>query len=316
MMDGILRIRRQAVLAALALSAGVLAGTVNAQSVISNNSFDGPDFDAGNLNGQQGWVVDSGTANVVTGPLTAPQGSNYVQLAANTAASLAAPAPGGTDYVIVEGFYYGSGSQTLTAPSGGNPIAVLLGFRSVDASNIAVAAFDGVAGDFVEPAGPVTFSNSAWHQMTVAIDYSGKTFSLAVDGQPHLQNVSFRDNSVASLNGIGVGSESGANVDSIVLYASSAVGDYDLDGFTDNFEVGYGTSPVVGTPPPEYVDGETPSFGDLNNDNRHDADDVQLLAQQIVDGTADLDITGSGGTNVEDVTAYALFTAGISPVLK
>lgn len=315
MMDGFLRVRKTAVLAALALSAGVLAGTANAQSIISSNSFDGPDYSAGNLNAQQGWVVDSGTAQVVTGPLTPAQGSGYVQLGANTAASLAAPSPG-TNYVIVEGYYYGSGSQTLTAPTGGNPIAVLLGFRSVDASNIAVAAYDGVAGDFVEPAGPVTFSNSAWHQMTVAIDYGNRSFSLAVNGQPHLQNIPFRDDTVSSLNGIGIGSESGANVDAITLYASSPEGDYDGDGFSDNFEVGWGTPPTVGTPPPTYDPAETPSYGDLNNDGSHDIADVQLLAQQIVDGTASLDITDSGATNVEDVTAFALFVSGQSPVLK
>ncbi len=316
MMDGILRVRKTAVLAALALSAGVLAGTANAQSVVSSNNFEGPDFSAGNLDAQQGWVVDSGTAEVVSGPLTAAEGGSYVQLGANTAASLAAPAPGGTDYVIVEGFYYGGGSETLTAPTGGNPIAVLLGFRSIDASNIAVAAYDGVEGDFVEPNGPIAFSSTDWHQMTVAIDYSSRTFSLAVNGQPHLQNVAFRDDSVASLNGIGIGSESGANVDAITLYASSPLGDYDGDGFSDNFEVGWGTSPLAGTPPPAYDPAETPSFGDLNGDNNHDSADVQLLAQQIVDGTADLDITDSGTTNVEDVTAYALFVSGQSPILK
>jgi hypothetical protein len=316
MMDGIWRVRKTAVLAALALSAGVLASTANAQSVISSNSFDGGDFSVGNLNGQSGWVVDSGTASVVTGPLTAAEGDGYVQLDANTAASLAAAAPGGTNYVIVEGYYYGAGSETLTAPTGGNPIAVLLGFRTIDGSNIAVAAYDGVAGDFVEPAGPVAFSNSAWHQMTVAIDYGSRTFSLAVDGQPHLQNVAFRDDSVSSLSGIGIGSESGANVDAITLYASSPVGDYDQDGFSDNFEVGFGTSPTVGTPPPSYDPAVTPNYGDLNSDNRHDLDDVQLLAQQIVDGSADLDINDSGATNVEDVTAYALFASGQSPILK
>src|SRR5690606_4145359 len=144
MMDGIWRVRKTAVLAALALSAGVLASTANAQSVISSNSFDGGDFSVGNLNGPSGWVVDSGTASVVTGPLTAAEGDGYVQLDANTAASLAAAAPGGTNYVIVEGYYYGAGSETLTAPTGGNPIAVLLGFRTIDGSNIAVAAYDGV----------------------------------------------------------------------------------------------------------------------------------------------------------------------------
>jgi hypothetical protein len=316
MMDGIRRVRKTAVLAALALSAGVLAGTANAQSTISANNFGGPDFATGDLNGQQGWVVDSGAATVVTGPLTPVSNGAYVQLGANTAASLAAPAPSGTNHVIVEGHYYGPGSQTLTAPSNGNPIAVLLGFRTVDANNIAIAAYDGDADDFVEPSGPVTFANNQWHQLTVAINYDDKTFAMAVNGQPHLQNVSFRDSSVASLNGIGVGSENGANVDAITLYASSPHGDFDGDGFTDAFEISQGTDPLTGTPPPNYLPGETPSFGDLNNDGSHDMDDVAILAQQIVDGTANLDITGSGTTNVEDVTAYALFASGQSPILK
>lgn len=87
-------------------------------------------------------------------------------------------------------------------------------------------------------------------------------------------------------------------------------------GPSDNFEVGFGTSPTAGTPPPSYDPAVTPNYGDLNSDNSHDLDDVQLLAQQIVDGSADLDINDSGATNVEDVTAYALFASGQSPILK
>lgn len=286
-----------------------------AQSTVYSTGFEvGDGITVGNLNGQASWVVDSGgTANVAAGA-GAGASAQFVQMGANSTISRATAST--DDQVIVRASYQGAGSPTLTTPTAG-PTAALIGFRTVSGSAIAIAAWDGTTNQWVEPASPVTFSNTDWHEVVVALDYSTKTYNVRVNGANHLQGVCFRDMSVSQLNGIGAGSQTAAKVDSVGLFASGPNGDYDADGWTDKFETAGGnSSPLAGTSTVDYVAGNEPSLGDLNADFNHDAADYALLATNLVNGGATADMNGDGSVNAADVTHYGNRVAGVIAVMR
>ena len=301
----------------LAIGMGFITSAAAAQSTVYATGFEAGDgISTGNLNGQASWVVEAGGTATVTAGSGAGASARFVQLGANSTITRAASHA--DDQVLIRGYYQGGGSATLTAPVGGNPIAALIGFRQINGSTIAIAAWNGTTSQWVEPAGPVAFSNTAWHEIVIALDYSDKTFSVRVNGANHLQGLGFRDISVSQLNGFGAGSETAAKVDSIGLYASGASGDYDADGWTDRFETAGGASnPLAGTATTDYVTGNEPSLGDLNNDNVHD--DYAALAQALADGTASVstgDVNGDNVVDVTDVSHYGNRVSGTVSVMR
>lgn len=303
----------------LALGMGLMTSAAVAQSTVYATGFEAGDGIAtGNLNGQNSWVVEAGGTATVTAGSGAQSSARFVQLGANSTITRAAAS--GSSQVLIRGYYQGGGSATLTAPVGGNPIAALIGFRQVDANNIAIAAWNGTTSQWTEPAGPVTFSNTGWHEIVIALDYTTKTFNVRVNGANHLQNLGFRDNSVSQLNGIGAGSETAARVDSIGLFASGANGDYDQDGWTDKFETAAGNSnPFAGTATTDFTAGNEPSLGNLNADGFHDAADYALLATAVANGTASVatgDMNGDGAVTVSDITHYGNRVAGTVSVMR
>lgn len=296
----------------------VASSVAVAQSTVYSTGFEAAGgFIPGNLNGQDSWAVTGGASNVTVG-LGAQSSAQFVQLGA--ASVISRSASNAANRAIVRSYYQGNGSATLVAPTGPSPIAAAIAFRTVDASNIAVAGWDGSTNAWVEPAGPVTFSNAAWHEIVVTMDYTAHTFNVRVDGQNHLQNVPFDDVTVNQLHGISASSTTSSRVDGIGLFASAANGDYDGDGWTDKFESSGGNSnPLVGTSSTDYVTGDEPSFGDFNADNFHDAADYQALAAQLTNGTASVatgDMNGNGTVDVRDVTVYGNRVAGIITLMR
>ncbi len=217
----------------------LIAGTVNAAAVYetdfeSSGDPSGVNYALSNLHGQDGWSVDAGTADVVDTPLAAGSGSNYVTLGSDTILSRGISSPGQTR-ILMRGYYYGGGSDTLEPPDDSQPMAAILGFRKIDSSTFAIAAFDGGATQFTEPNPVIAFSSNAWHKIVISLDYTTKTFDVAVDDQPHLQDVAFRDNSLTQLNGLEIFNKDASNVDTLGFFASN--GDYDNDGVPDDVEL-------------------------------------------------------------------------------
>ncbi|MDK2972315.1 MAG: hypothetical protein PWP23_2070 [Candidatus Sumerlaeota bacterium] len=258
--------------ATLLILAAAAAGTASAQTAVYQTSFEtsgdpsGTSFALGSLSGVGGWTVESGgTASVASSPLTAPDGSNYVALGANTSISRAVSS--GSGRVLLRGHYFGSGSSQLQVPDSTTPMAAVLGFRTLDASTFTVAAYDGVAGDYVEASGSPAFSNSQWHKIIVSIDYTAKQFDVSVDNTPLLQNVNFRDSSVTALSGFQSYSEASSNVDRIGFFSST--GDADGDGVSDDVE--------MATPGADPLDPSLPGIvlGDLDGNDTVTPADAQ-----------------------------------------
>jgi hypothetical protein len=215
-------------------------GTASAQTTIYQTDFEstadpsGTNFTLGNLNGKGSWVVEAGgTANVVNSPLTAPSGSNYVAMGSNTAISRTIT--NASSRVLMRGFYYGTGSTELQVPDAGTPMAAVLGFRTLSPSTFTIAAYDGVAGDYVEATGTPAFSNTQWHKIVISLNYTTKRYDVSVNNQPLLQNVNFRDSSINQLSGFQSYSETSSNIDRIGFFASN--GDFDGDGISDDDEM-------------------------------------------------------------------------------
>lgn len=308
-----LAVRRLVFATTLVLAA---AGAARAQSTVYATGFEvGDGFTAGALAGQGGWAVGSGSANVTAGS-GAGGSAQFVQMGTNSVANR--PATSAASRVLVRTYYQGTGTATLLPPTG--PNAAALAFRTLDASNVTLAAWDGTANAWVEPAGPPALSNSAWHEIVVSLNYTAKTFNVRVNGANYLQNIPFDDNTVSDLEGISTSSTSNAKFDSIALYDSGANGDYDGDGWTDQFETAAGNSnPLAGNPGVAYTTGEEPSYGDYNADNNHDLTDAQLLAAQIANGTASPstgDFQVNGVVDVRDVTYFANKVGGVNALYR
>lgn len=257
--------------AAAGLLAGVLVSGAAAQSIVYEADFEDPAFSLGSLDGQDGWIVTSGAADVVDSPLAAPAGSWYVDHAAGSDISRAVADT--SDRILFRAYYYGTGSDVLQAPSGETDVAAVLGFETVDGETFTVKAYDGFAAAFVGPNPAVNFSNAEWHKIIVSLNYVDGEYDIAIDDQPYLQDVAFRD-AVTQLNGFQATSDNGdANVDMVGFYSSP--GDYDGDGMSDDEEmITPGADPLDPSKPGPSANR---AVGDYNGDGCTDLADFLIL---------------------------------------
>ncbi len=222
---------------ALTFAGVIAAGSVQAQ--LFETSFEtGDGYSVGDLNTQDSWSVNAGTASVTNAGTPGPPadgGSQYVTQDASSEIERAVDGSG-SDRVLFCGWYYGTGSQALAAP-GDTDVAVLLGFEAVDAGNFTVKYYDGSVFQGTTPV--KSFSNTAWHKVIVNIRYdtatNSKTYDVKVNGEPCFQVVDFVDDTVAQLNGFKSFSSSSASID--LLRFESSDGDFDGDGTPDDEEM-------------------------------------------------------------------------------
>lgn len=260
-----------------------MVGASLAQGVVYETSFEsaddpsGSNFTLGDLNGQNGWTVEEGVANVVSGPFTPADAARYVNQQENSIISRDLDG-GDASRVIVRGWYRGQGSEELQPPPNDRPIAALLGFRRVSGQFFAIAAFDGLEDDYIEPMGgddePIVFNNETWHKIVLSLNYDTKTYDVSVNNIPHLQDIVFRDNTVEALSGFQSFSRTGSNIDLIGFYPSE--GDYDENGTSDDDEMrAVGGDPLDPSQPDGY---DWRAVADFNQDRcTNFADFVYLL---------------------------------------
>jgi hypothetical protein len=203
----------------------------------------GVNFTAGaTVGGQGGWVLDTGTANVVANPVPAPpvvpgvQGIaanvNVVQQAAASSVSRAVPA-NGTNTVLFRGFYLGTGVDNLEAPAADPPMAAALGFKRLSPTTLQIEGYNGTA--FVAPTGAAPLANNQWHKIIILLDYDAKTYTVTVNNVPYLQNVPFSNDTVSQLNGFKSSTQVGSSIDTIGFFDTD--GDFDGDGVSDGTEM-------------------------------------------------------------------------------
>jgi len=257
--------------AAAGILAGALVSGAAAQSVVYEADFESPTFSTGDLNGQDGWSVNSGTAEVADSPLTAPDGSQYVDQGVGSDISRAISDT--SDRILFRAYYYGTGSDVLQAPGTDTDVAAVLGFETVDVDNFTVKAYDGTADAFVAPEPAVSLDNSSWHKIIVSLNYTDQDYDIMIDDEPYLQGVDFRD-AVAALNGFQATTDNGdANVDMVGFYSSP--GDYDDDGISDDDEMTMsGADPLD---PSKPGSSSNRGVGDFNGDDCTNLDDFLIL---------------------------------------
>jgi hypothetical protein len=201
----------------------------------------GVNFTAGTLNGQGQWSA-TGTANVVAG--TGAGGSaQFVQQGANSTISRSATPGASINHALMRGYYNGGGDTELVLPEGNRSFAAIIGFLRIDQTTFRIAGWNGAASPAAWVQSSGTFTSGQWHEVIVALDYrSGqKNFVVAVNGVSQVGTLGFHSPALATFNGFESHSGSGANVDTVGLFASD--GDYDGDGILDAAEVTGGSDP-------------------------------------------------------------------------
>lgn len=210
-------------------------GPAFAQTTFYSTSFEAPDFTPGDLDGQDDWSVEEGSASVVDDAAGAFSGSQYVSQGENSVISRLVSG-NGSNLVTFTGSYKGTGSDVLVVPDVEEPVAVLLGFRRIDADTFTIAAYDGEESDYIEPDPAVTFPNDEWVEITALIDYAEGEFDLSVNGEPYLMGVNFADAGATSLGGFKSLSASASDIDEIGFFDADTPGipgDLNFDGCVD-----------------------------------------------------------------------------------
>lgn len=292
-----------------------------AQTVVYETGFEttgdpsGSAYTAGSLNGQGvvsgrfgGWTVEgAGLASVVSGPLTPQSGGTYVEQGANS--TIVASVTSNSPRMLVRAYHNGAGATVPAAPDPGVPAAAVIAFKSVDANNYTVDAWNGAA--FVEPGSPVNLTVGNWNEVLLSLNYGLKEYDMQVNGAPYLQELGFADNTISQFNGFRSSTTVGSNIDTVSFHASA--GDYDGDGRKDDLEMRMnGGNPL---------DADTfPNFGDVNGDGDVNLLDALLMFRAIMVpgfptvGLTLYDINDSGAITADDARDLFGFVTGDASV--
>lgn len=303
------------------------------------NDPSGAGFALASLNQQNGWRVnEGGAAFVVAGPEIAGAGTRFMKITAGSLASRSVPSD--ATHVVAKLKLRTAGTETLEAPAATDGIAVLLGLRKVAGDQLVMAGFDGGLQQFVEPDGGAPFAANQWNDITVAINYVAKNYTVAVNGAVLLSDVAFRNNTVAALGNFGVSTQMGSSLDELGLFASN--GDYDNDGladtldmalgtdvldidsdddgYSDGYEHAQGTNPLNGN---NSVPDAVPVLGDIDENGVVNAADVTELANRIsanqtltAPQIARADVDGNGTVDMQDAMTIVEFAVKNTAVLR
>lgn len=191
-----MNIRKSLISAATLGLAVALPLCIQAQQTLPyTTGFEGPTYSAGNLNGQDNWVVSDGTATVQN--TVAQAGAQAVKLDPNSTIDKAFDS-GSYTSVWVEGYFRGEGSDGNPSFPSSPPASAIVFF---DATN-GIRCYDG------KLAGPDFFTNTGdavsaadFKKVTIKLDFGSKEWDCYVDNTLKLSALGFRDNSVAKFNG-------------------------------------------------------------------------------------------------------------------
>lgn len=254
---------------ASSLTIAAIATAALAQTPIYQTSFEattvgdsaGQIYAPGNLNGQNSWVVETGSANVVANPNPLPPTApgvvpNLSAVAQQAGSSVRRDLTQTSDEtVIFRGYYFGTGVPTLDPPAADPPMAAALGFKQLNASTFQIEGYNGTS--FVAPVGKAPLSNTQWHQIIILLDYANQVYHVSVNNVPYLESVPFSAN-VTSLNGFKASTQVGSSLDTIGFFSTD--GDADGDGIPDIVEMQTeGANPLDPNLPPPATPTPTPT---------------------------------------------------------
>lgn len=224
----------------------LLTQHATAQTPFYETSFETPDFTLGDLNGQgtPPWTVTGeGGANVEASTLTGVDGDNLVNQGPNS--SIKIEVADSSSLILIRARHSGEGviPDELTAPDPATEAAAVFGFENAGEGQYVVKAFDGPAetGQYIAPDPAPVLSSGQLNEIVVLVDYTAKTFDMAVNGDFYLADVNFFDPDVAGFNGFEASTKEGALVDYPGFFATD--GDLDDDGVSDKDEIANGTDP-------------------------------------------------------------------------
>jgi hypothetical protein len=237
-------------------------------------------FVAGNtINGQDGWIVDSAGGDAKITDTMAQTGSQSVALEANSQIDKPLAAAAGDTIVWMEGYFRGAGTSEEPSFPALVPASAIVFFSATN--GIQCLDGDGAgAGPWVNTS-VTSLEEETWYKITIRQDYSAKTWKCYInDAQSPVQELGFRDDTVATLNG----------------FRNFA----DTVSYLDNFRV----IPA--------------KKGDTNGDGKVDASDVITLINDpdgsgfdIIQGD-NADVDSNGSIEAADLSALIDILLGIS----
>lgn len=193
--------------------------------------FEPPTYSVGSVNGQDGWVVNAGSATVQTN--TVRTGVQALQVSAD---SLATRPLNETGEVVWVESYLRAVPSSAPAPDT-SPRSASIYFDQ--AAGIMCLNGNGSGGGTWVPTG-VAATAGTWYRVTVRLDFATKTWDCHINGTLRLTNLGFKDNSVSSLNGMAVRAQTGGttHLDDVLVASVPPAGipDADSDGLPDSVE--------------------------------------------------------------------------------
>jgi len=212
--------------------------SVSAQDVIGESDFESPLYVAGNLEGQDGWSVLEGNAQVVSG--VSLRGDQSVRASDATYQKKVSSA---ASVVWIDSWHQdlGSVSQPLI-PSEERSCVICF------SSTRGLLALDGDGegnGVFVTVDAGVL--SDQFVRVTLRVDYANARYDVWVNGSLMVSDLGFKDNSVMALEEIQRQSDGMAYLDELTVATRGLDEDRDGDGLTDLDEIcgqlGAATSP-------------------------------------------------------------------------
>lgn len=220
-----------AMLAALMLAEPAQAAT------LYSTGFEPPTFTQGNLHGQGGWTVDTGSAMV-----TGAQARSGVQSARVVAGGEVSRAfsVGNQQVIWVEAYVQATPAVDPQIPT--TPRSAALFVDSV--LGVMLLNGNGSGGGTWVLTGVFPPPNS-WFRVSIRLDFAAKKWDCFINGNLGASNLGFHSNSVTTFNGMTIRAQATGDsyVDDVLI--TDAVGapipDFDQDGLADVIE---------GNPPP------------------------------------------------------------------
>jgi hypothetical protein len=210
MMRPVIRISCLLLLSCLVLSSGI--SCVSAQSIPYRTDFESPSFTSGDLGvaGQNGWIATAGAGSIQNATANAIRsGVQSLKIFESSVVSKTITGPSSTK-VYIDGFYRGPTVDTTPDPTTLSQGSSLILFHTGQG----IMALDGNGtggGTWIAPNPAIPVSSSGLQRITIAQDYSTKTWTLYVNKSKVLEGIGFKNDSITQLSGIDIETSEGGS---------------------------------------------------------------------------------------------------------